>query len=323
MAKVYGTNRPDKLAASDDGDVLIGWDKANAPGDEGPRSDGDLLFGGLGDDTLRGGAGADSLTGGDGDDLLFGGAGKDEIAFVFDLGHDTADGGLGIDRLVLDMTDRSRNLTTTFAQGDAEGKVAGLTYTSFEKLWFLGGSGDDYVIAGALNDRLEGADGDDRLVAGDGADRLAGAAGDDSLYGEVGRDHIVAGEGDDALAGGLGHDSLIGGAGRDTLYGQEGRDVFIFHETGDDNFDNIRDFDGSEDRIFLSAALFNDLDKGKLAAGQFALGAEAQDAGDRVIYDSKTGRIWLDADGTGADEAVLVARITKGLILTAGDFLII
>jgi Ca2+-binding RTX toxin-like protein len=324
MAKVYGTNSGDNLVASVNGDALFGWDKANAPGREGPATDHDTLIGGVGDDTLNGGQGNDQLFGGEGRNLLIGGNGDDRVTILLGYGRDTADGSAGVDLLTVDALAKTKPVTFVFGDADSEATLGdGSTYIGFERLRFLGGEGNDYVIAGALADQLVGGDGDDRLVAGDGGDQLWGDLGDDRIYGEAGRDRLYGGDGADALGGGDGNDTLMGGLGNDTLFGQEGRDVFVFHEAGQKNFDLNEGFDGSEDRIHLSAQLFDDLTAGALRPGQFHIGTEAQDANDRILYVKSTGKIWLDVDGKGGAEKVLLAQIEKGLILNAGDFLII
>lgn len=50
---------------------------------------------------------------------------------------------------------------------------------------------------------------------------------------------------------------------------------------------------------------------------------KAHDADDRLVYDSGTGKLFYDADGTGAGKAVLLAQLTKGLKMTSADFLVI
>ncbi len=42
-----------------------------------------------------------------------------------------------------------------------------------------------------------------------------------------------------------------------------------------------------------------------------------------IIYDAATGRIYYDADGSGAGAQVLFAQVTAGLALTNADFSII
>ena len=62
---------------------------------------------------------------------------------------------------------------------------------------------------------------------------------------------------------------------------------------------------------------------GALNANAFVTGTAAQDADDRIIYDSATGKLFFDADGSGAGAAVLFATLDAGLALTASDFTVI
>ena len=49
----------------------------------------------------------------------------------------------------------------------------------------------------------------------------------------------------------------------------------------------------------------------------------AHDADDRVVYNSATGALFYDADGTGAAAAVRFAILDPGLHLTRADFAIV
>ena len=69
------------------------------------------------------------------------------------------------------------------------------------------------------------------------------------------------------------------------------------------NVDTIEDFDVLADVLELGAAVFSGLAAGALGAAAFVKGAglaTAQDASDRIIYNSTTGELYFDADGTGA-----------------------
>ena len=50
---------------------------------------------------------------------------------------------------------------------------------------------------------------------------------------------------------------------------------------------------------------------------------QATTAAHRLIYETDTGALWFDADGTGAGLRVQFALLSAGLQLTEADFLII
>jgi class 3 adenylate cyclase len=55
-----------------------------------------------------------------------------------------------------------------------------------------------------------------------------------------------------------------------------------------------------------------------------AAGANAgHDANDRVVYNTSTGQVWYDADGSGSGAAQLVATLQAGAALGAGDITVI
>jgi len=47
------------------------------------------------------------------------------------------------------------------------------------------------------------------------------------------------------------------------------------------------------------------------------------DASDRIIYNSGTGAVFYDADGTGGGTQVQFATISTGLAMSAGNFVVI
>ena len=53
------------------------------------------------------------------------------------------------------------------------------------------------------------------------------------------------------------------------------------------------------------------------------IGAAAADATDRIIYNSGTGNLFFDQDGTGAAAQVLFADLATGLALTNNDFFVV
>jgi serralysin len=268
MAILYGTNLSDPLTGTAGNDQIFGWLQANLPGDEGPVTDADTLFGGAGNDTLHGGAGNDTLFGGTGNDSLIGGAGVDQVEVNLATGTDRADGGIGNDVLVLDASGVAFGVTLTLVNPAAlQTLTGGAVVQGFEQLSFYGGSGVDTVTGGALDDlirggvgddvltggagidTLEGGEGNDQLFGGAGAGRLFGGAGNDTVEGADDYDQIEGGDGNDLLSGGGNIDTLDGGAGNDTLYGGQGDDKFIaglgndtlFGDAGNDDFNSRSD----------------------------------------------------------------------------------
>jgi Ca2+-binding RTX toxin-like protein len=164
------------------------------------------------------------------------------------------------------------------------------------------------IYAGTkLADDLRGEDGkSETLLGGDGNDRLKGLGGNDRLLG---------GNGNDRLYGNTGNDSLKGGAGLDKF-------VFDSALTAA-NIDKIHDFTVADDTIWLDNRIFTKLAHGALNAAAFALGAQASDTSDHIIYNSSNGDLRYDSDGTGAATAKLFAKLDPGLALTANDFWVV
>ncbi|TNC49170.1 hemolysin [Rubellimicrobium rubrum] len=136
--------------------------------------------------------------------------------------------------------------------------------------------------------------------------------------GEAGADRLIGGRGSDLLDGGLAADTLLGG---------QGEDSFRFSTAlGAGNVDRIGDFDVGDDLILLDQRIFTSLGgDGPLSLEAFHRSSSgvAQDATDRIIYDTDNGALLYDADGSGSSDAILFARLSSGLRLSAEDFEII
>jgi Ca2+-binding RTX toxin-like protein len=157
--------------------------------------------------------------------------------------------------------------------------------------------------------------GDDDVTLGFGNDRFATFGGDDVIRGRAGNDMIDAGKGDDLLYGGTGSDKLIGGAGSD---------YFVFDtKAGHRNIDTITDFSTAGDMIVIDHLIYRGIGPtGDLDANAFYVSTtgRAHDRSDRIIYDSKSGELFFDADGNGKGDAVHFATLHAHLKLTAADF---
>ncbi len=205
-------------------------------------TDGDVAYGGGGNDYIYGANNHSLLVGGMGNDLLVGGGGDD---FIYGDGVITDDfiyGGLGV------ITDDYY----TFAWGNWSYTMdvlpSGNSYVYYFEITGFSGTlsdlvnGDDDVIyAGTGNDVAIGNAGDDEIYGGGGMDTLFGDAGNDFIEGgddndvikgdsidvpmELhGNDYIDGGNGADIIWGNSGNDNMFGGDDNDILYGDDGDD---------------------------------------------------------------------------------------------------
>lgn len=287
------------LRGSQFADTLIGDSASNIIyGDSGS----DMILGRGGDDTLYGGIGNDQLRGEDGNDTLYGGSGDDKL--LGGEGADRLDGGLGFDfasyatatervRVYLDAP--AYNIGSA-AEGDTFQSIEGLIGTSF----------------------------DDRLYGSDDKNVLHGRHGDDFMRGRSGNDDLYGDSGNDTLLGDAGKDILNGGTGRDYLYGGwYGHDVYVFDTALSANTDlevnphanvDVVEFNTEYHRIWLDNAIFRMLgeeERVELSASMFRAnaGGLAEDADDHILYDTLSGNLYYDADGSGAGERTLFAEL--------------
>ena len=120
---------------------------------------------------------------------------------------------------------------------------------------------------------------------------------------------------------------IIGNAGANTLTGNGGNDTFFFGSAlGGGNIDTITDYNVADDQFELVRTIFNGIAAtGALDADAFVANTtgNAEDATDRIIYNSNTGGVFYDPDGTGVTAATQFATVTAGLGITAADFNVI
>ncbi|MFC3612588.1 calcium-binding protein [Lutimaribacter marinistellae] len=192
--------------------------------------------------------------------------------FEWRAGPDTFDGGQGLDtvsydgapdRIVIDLSDSSRNART--AEGDVLIGIEAVIGTGSNDT-IRGSEADNVLDGGNGHDLLEGRDGDDVIVTGRGWDTVDGGTGNDTLdlgtviapvnadlaagtatsggetkeirnienvagsefddrvAGDTGSNVLRGRDGNDRLLGLAGDDVLDGGAGADTLNGGDGDD---------------------------------------------------------------------------------------------------
>jgi serralysin len=129
---------------------------------------------------------------------------------------------------------------------------------------------------------------------------------------------------DQAITGNDGENVLRAGRGNDALNGQGGDDTFVFDTNlnASTNVDTITGFDSGDDTIELENAIFSGLPAGTLNASAFVVAATAQQANDRIIYDSATGALYFDPDGTGAADQVQFATLVGLPAIANTDFVV-
>jgi Ca2+-binding RTX toxin-like protein len=130
------------------------------------------------------------------------------------------------------------------------------------------------------------------------------------------------------LIGNQGANVLDGRGGADILLGYGGADSFAFTTaiggSSSGNVDVIVDYQAGIDKILLDDAIFAGIGgPGALASGVFVTGSAAGDADDRLIYNSSTGQLFYDSNGSAAGGAVLFVTLQGAPTLTASDFQVI
>lgn len=300
----------------------------------------DYLWGGSGNDYLNGWTENDRVSGGDGNDTLLGGAGSDLVEGG--AGNDAVAGGAGADFLV------GGSGNDTLQGGLESGSV---TDTSFDEAY--GEEGNDLITASTRALLAYGGEGDDTITGGTGNDTLIGGSGSNQLDGRAGAD-LYDGTGD------AGRDTFgvrVDSTGIDTILGfsetqgdqiharfadigltpapatstTAGDALIIGGGTGiaTVTYSTVANGAGTFDIASIQVASDAVLN---VAAGPItATTATATHA--QFLFDQSTGDLWLDADGSGAGEAVRIAQLDlatttatatglSGVALEAADFLL-
>ncbi len=247
----------------------------------------DVLEGNAGNDRLRAGAGNDELTDGDGNDSLYGEAGDDLFVRTdFDAnGTDFFDGSTGVDTLRFNIVSGAPVWLDMVAQQYNGGLAQGLTL---------------------------------RLV-----ENVVGSDADDDIRGSASANTFWGGKGTDYLEGREGSDVLVGGEGSDILSGGTGRDIFRFGLGATGSGDLILDFVRGEDRIAIEREAFGLV---HAAAPSLVVGASpvANAATAQFLFETGTGRLWFDADGTGGQaDASWLATLSGVTTLSTADLILV
>jgi Ca2+-binding RTX toxin-like protein len=290
------------------------------------------IFGQRGDDTLIGYEGDDTFDGGEGDDTYY----VDDTGDVVEEGEAAPAGtavhalgdedtlpaatGGGIDTVIAQVSYTLRaNIENLVLEGNDDVSGTGNELANV----ITGNGGDNLLAAAGGNDIVDGAIGNDSIDGGAGNDTLGGGDGTDTIGGGAGADNLL---------GGSGNDTLAGGTGNDTLGGEKGSDRFSFDTAlGSGNVDTLTDFTSGSEKIQLDDDVFRSFNAASataLTAGQFlsAAGATAATTStQRIVYDTTSGALYYDEDGSGGIAPVKFAVLGTGThpALAVTDFLIV
>nr|MDZ8005914.1 calcium-binding protein [Nostoc sp. DedSLP05] len=236
-----------------------------------------------------------NVTGTDYNDSIVGSNGNDTLSTGYG-GKDTIDGGKGDDLLSVDYTviysNNPQGITSTFSSTTNTGEItegtSRVSYKNIERLHISGREYNDYIVGSNGNDTLDGG------------------------Y-----------SGSDTIIGGAGNDTLIGGNANDKLYGGSGIDTFVFNSLNE-GVDRIYDFNATNEVIQISVDFSGGLSTGVLKASQFTIGTSATTGAQKFIYNSTTGALFFDSDGSaGAFGKVQFAQLSTGLSLTNNNFVVV
>jgi Ca2+-binding RTX toxin-like protein len=306
-----------------------------------------LLYGNSGNNVVNGAGGNDNMRGMAGNDTYF-------VNSAGDVVDESIAGSNGFDRVnssvSINMSDGVHfrgAIEMGVLTGSANLNIAGNGLNNL----LYGNAGNNVVNGLGGNDVMRGMAGNDTYVVnsiGDVVDEsMAGSGGFDRVNSTVSLNlsdathfmgaiemGVLAGTANlilvgnslnNLLVGNDGNNAINGGAGNDVLRGMGGSDTFFFSTAlnAASNVDTIEDFSVRADTIRLENSIFTGLSAGVLAANAFHIGAAAADAFDRIVYNSTTGALSFDVDGTGGTAAIRFATLDAGLALTNADFAVV
>ncbi len=320
----------------------------------------DVLLGKDGNDLLDGGTGIDTMMGGAGDDSYYVDSALDMVIENAASGLDTIVASVNITSLVANVENLQLNGTAVSGTGNTlNNKITGNNLNNT----LNGLAGADTLDGGGGADIMNGGAGDDTYFVDNKLDKTVEAAGGgndtvntkvdlasvaanieninlengvvyvngnaiaNTITGNDGHNNLNGLGGNDTLDGGAGPDALNGGAGNDQLTGGTEADAFVFNTalSVTTNVDTISDFEVGTDQMLLSHIVFTKFSIGDLDPSYFIQGASPVAAGTHaaILFDTNTGNLYYDSDGTGKAASIEFAHVAGTPSLTSADFVII
>lgn len=248
-------------------------------------------------ENVRGTEFADTIVGNSASNFLRGHAGNDSLNGA--SGADQMRGGQGNDTYFVDSTGDVADETLDSGSGNDTVRSA-ITFNL----------GSTTAIKGSV---------ENLVLLGTGNTNGTGNALNNTLNGNSGNNSLNGGDGNDVINGGLGNDTLTGSTGLDTFFFNTG-------PNSSTNVDTIRGFTVADDTIRLENGVFTAIvGTGTLTAAQFAANATgtAADSDDRIIYETDTGKLFYDSNGSDSGGSVHFASISTSLGVTSADFFVV
>jgi Ca2+-binding RTX toxin-like protein len=306
------------------------------------------ILGNNGINLLNGGGGADALVGYGGNDTYYVDNASDVIIEAAGAGSDALytttsyalAGGVSVEWLSTAATygTDAINLTgNAFANTILGNQGANIISGGGGADVFIGYGGDDTYFVDSQSDIVHESvnGGYDAIYTSVSYSLIVHNAPDDiewlstsAVYGTA-PINLTGNAGNNVILGNDGNNILEGRGGIDTIYGYGGADTFYFQDVAPPGrpvtiASFIGDFTVGTDKIGLNNGIFAlGTGAGPLPASAFVNGTAAGDADDRVIYNSATGELYYDFDGSGSLAQVLFAVLLNHAPISAADIQVI
>ena len=296
--------------------------------------------------TITGNAGANVIDGLAGADTMRGGAGGDTY-YVDDLGDrviEALNGGTDTVMSSVNFSLAGQQIENLQLIGSSSSSATGNSLKNI----LTGNSGANRIDGMEGADTMQGGLGDDVYVVDNIGDRITEAAngGYDSVEASLsfslsglqlerltltGTD-AISGSGNslaNTIVGNSAANFIDGGGGADRLRGNGGADTFVFSSgLSSANVDQIVDFKHVDDVIALDDAAFAGLSPGMSFTAdmlRMAGGASiATTANQRIVYDTSSGSLFYDRDGSGTTyTAIKFATLMGAPTIDHTDFMVI